>query len=128
MATPQLASQTYKRLLHPISGVTPTNKRIPEDVYGVWLAMKIVYLAKGVYVPGLAERSGCRFIEGPKQKESRGGPHKKGVHSLAHEKRKAGMHADLKAMRAVKVKMREDGSILSGEKFIAEIIQFEDDT
>ena len=90
--------------------------------------MYIVYVAKGVYVPGLAERSGRRFIKGPRQKESRGGPHKKGVHSLAHEKRKAGMHEDLKAMRAVEVKMREDGSILSGEKFIAEIIQFEDDT
>ena len=43
MSTPELAAQTYKRLLHPITGVAPSSKRILEDVSGVWLAMKIVY-------------------------------------------------------------------------------------
>ena len=89
--------------------------------------MNIVCEAKGIYVPWLAERSDCRYLKGPKQKEGRGGPRKKGVHSLAREKRKAGMHEDLKAMRAVEMKMREDGSIQSGEKFISEIVQFKDD-
>ena len=82
-------------------------------------------MKKGVYVPGLAERIGCHFIKGPEQKEGRGGSRKKGVHSLAHQKRKAGMHADLNAIRAVEVKMREDGFILSGKKFMAEIIHFD---
>ena len=56
------------------------------------------------------------------KKEGCGGPRKKGVRSLAHEKRKAGIHEDLKAVQTVEVKIREDGSILSGEKSVAEII------
>ena len=100
--------------MDPIIGISPTSKRILEDVSGVWLAMYIVYEAKGVYVPGLGERSGHCYLKGPKQKEGCGGPRKKGIHSLAHEKRKVGMHDDLKAMRTVEMKMREGGSIQIG--------------
>ena len=70
MATPELAAKTYKRLLHPITGVAPTSKRILEDVSGVWLAMNIVCEQKGVYVPGLAERSGRRYIKGSEKKRA----------------------------------------------------------
>ena len=126
MATPELAAETYKRLLHPITGVAPTSKRILEDVSGVWLAMNIVCEQKGVYVPGLAERSGRHFIRGSGQKEGRGGSRKKGVHSLAHQKRKVEMNANLKAIRAVERKMREVGSILSRQKFVDEIVHFDD--
>ena len=127
MATPKLAVKTYKRLLHPITGVAPTRKRILEDISGVWLAMKIVCEKKGVYITGLAERSGGRFIKGSRKKEGRGGSRKKGVHYLAHQKRNAGMYADLKAIRAVERKMREVGSILSGEKFMDEIVHFDEE-
>ena len=89
--------------------------------------MKIVCEQKGVYVPGLAEQSGRRFIKNSGQKESRGGRHTKGMHGLAHEKRKAGMHADLKAMRLMERKMREDGSILSSNNFTDEIVVFDNE-
>ena len=125
MATPKLAAEMYKRLLHPVTGVTPPSKRILEDVSGVWLAMEIVCKHKGAYVPGLAKQSGPLFIKNSKEKEGRGCPRTKGMHDLAHEKRKAGMHANFKAMRAVERKIREDGFILSGNNFMDEMIRQE---
>ena len=74
MATPELASQAYKRLLDPMTGVAPTDKRIVQDITGVWMAMRIVYDAKGVYVHGLAERSGCRYIRVREPSNGHGGP------------------------------------------------------
>ena len=66
MATPELAANSYKRILHPVTGVAPISKRTLEDISGVWLAMYIIHDAQGVYVPGLAERSGRHYLPGPK--------------------------------------------------------------
>ena len=126
MATPELAANSYKHILHPVTGISPTSKRILEDISGIWLAMYIIHDAKGVYVPGLAKRSGWRYMWGPKINRIHGGPRTKNVRSLAYEKRKTGLHDDLKTIRAVERKMREDGRIMSGNNFIQEIVQFVD--
>ena len=78
MATPKLAAEMYKRLLHPVTGVTPPSKRILEDVSGVWLAMEIVCKHKGAYVPGFAKQSGRRFIKNSEEKEWPWGPRYEG--------------------------------------------------
>ena len=58
IATPELAAELCTRLLHLITGVALTSKRILEDISGVLLATKIVCEKKGVYVPGLTEQNG----------------------------------------------------------------------
>ena len=79
MATPELAINSYTRILHPVTGVAPTSKRILEDISGVWLAMYIIHDAKGIYVLGFAERSKQRSLRGPTINKIHGGPHKKNV-------------------------------------------------
>ena len=54
MATPELASQAYKRLLDPVTDVDPMDRRIVQDIIGVWIAIRIVYNAKEVYIQRLA--------------------------------------------------------------------------
>ncbi len=75
MATPALMSSAYHRVYDPVNGVSPSSKRILEDIYGVFVAMKIVVEKKGVYVQWLAEGTGRRFIKS-KKKMGHGGKRK----------------------------------------------------
>ena len=69
MATPELAANSYKRILHPVTGVAPTSKRILEDISGVWLAMYIIHDAKGVLRTGVGREERTALSAGPKNKQ-----------------------------------------------------------
>ncbi|EJK60897.1 hypothetical protein THAOC_18686 [Thalassiosira oceanica] len=101
LATPKLGVATYLRIIdpRPFVGVSPTPKRIVQDIEGAWNAMMIVYQHKGVYVEGLATRTGHRHIKS-KEKKNWGGARVKGDHSIAHLKRSTRMHRDLQDMRS----------------------------
>ena len=103
MATPELGSRTYRRILDPQSGVAPSAKRIVQDIAGVFRAMEIVQKARGVYVEGLAERTGRRY----QKNNGHGGPRKKGDHSIAYLKKTTLLHPDLREMRKEERAARE---------------------
>ena len=86
------------------------------------MVMRIVYDTKGVYVQGLAERSGRRYIRVREPSNGHGGPQKNGDHSIAHLKRTTLMHADLKEIRTDEIEMREAGSIMTDSPFLDEIV------
>ena len=98
LATPKLGKESYLRILHPCTGCSPSPERINEDIGGVWKAMDIVRQHRGVYVPGLAERTGRRY-EMVQEVDQRGGPRTKGDPSIAHLKKITSMHGDLRDMR-----------------------------
>ena len=101
LSTPTIASSTYRRIYCPTTGVAPTSKRILEDIEGrVTLAMKVVHAHKGVYVHGLAERTGRRYTRTEAKKKSGGNSVKKDW-SKMHLRRTTEMHLlDLHEMRA----------------------------
>ncbi|EJK60291.1 hypothetical protein THAOC_19380 [Thalassiosira oceanica] len=83
MATPRLCSENYRRVMDPdpYIGVAPSAKHIVQDFDGVWIAMKIICDAKGCYVPGLAERTGRRYIKSA-TRGRHGGSRAKGDHEI----------------------------------------------
>ena len=99
MATPKLGKEPYLRIVHPITGCSPSADRINQDIDGVWKAMEIVQQLKGVYVPGLAERTGWRYEKVQGVSDQWGGPWTKGDHSVAYMKQITTMHSDLGDMR-----------------------------
>ena len=107
MATPELGSRTYRRILDPQSGVAPSAKRIVQDIAGVFRAMEIVQKARGVYVEGLAERTGRRYQKTTTKINGHGGPRKKGDHSIAYLKKTTLLHPDLREMRKEERAARE---------------------
>lgn len=100
MATPRLCSENYRRVMDPdpYIGVAPSAKRIVQDFDGVWIAMKIICDAKGCYVPGLAERTGRRYIKSA-TRGRHGGSRAKGDHEVFFWGKMKGLHKDLKEMR-----------------------------
>ncbi len=54
MSSPRKASRAYLRVFDPDSGVSPTSKRIVQDVKRVMNAWWAILKAQGVHVPGLA--------------------------------------------------------------------------
>ncbi|EJK62102.1 hypothetical protein THAOC_17300, partial [Thalassiosira oceanica] len=101
LATPKLGVATYLRIIdpRPFVGVSPTPRRIVQDIEGAWNAMFVVYQHRGVYVEGLATRTGHRHIKS-KEKKNWGGARVKGDHSIAHLRRSTRMHRDLQDMRS----------------------------
>ncbi len=54
MATPRLIAAAYTRAVNPITGISPSPKRIVQDVNKAVNAILVIFNAKGVYVEGLA--------------------------------------------------------------------------
>ena len=102
----------------PTKGVAPSSKRIVQDIEGVWKAMKIIYDKKGVYVPGLANRTGRRFFRNTTHSKIHGGPRQKGDHSIANLEKSTPLHGDLKGMREEERAMREAGKIMTVGAFL----------
>ena len=111
MATPQLASSSYRRVYDPESGVAPSSERILQDIEGAFLSMKIVAERKGVFVPGLAERSGRRFMKS-EQKMGHGGKREAVDPSIAYLKSITKMHPSLQELMS---EARVDGEDADGE-------------
>ena len=110
MATPVQSLKTYLCLLgpDPTNGVSPAPKRIVQDIESIWMAMHIMYEAKEVHVPGLADRTGRRYFKNCcKKQKSWGSTHKGRQYSQAHLKQTTQMHADLKSMRAEETTFRQ---------------------
>ena len=83
--------------------------------------MEIVRQHRGVFVPGLAERTGRRYQKTQAVAEQRGGPWTKGDPSIAHIKQITTMHCDLLDMRKEerrKVLDDEKGVIYAEEEAI----------
>ena len=75
MATPKEMARSYKHIFHPTTGVAPKSERILQDVNNVMHALKVIYEAEGVYVPGLAgghTAGGCHTAT-TEGKKARGG-------------------------------------------------------
>ncbi len=107
MATPAEGSSAYRRILDADNRYgAPSPKRIAQDIDGVFKAIKIVIEWKGRYVPGLAERSGRRYLKAKETSNNWGGPREKGDHSIAYLKKLTLMHPDLQAMRKEEREMR----------------------
>ena len=74
MTTPKATAEAYKRINHPVTGISPTPKRIEQDVSKFVSACWEIYRAKGVYVPGLASHTpGHRHIVTAQKSKKRGG-------------------------------------------------------
>ena len=54
MAMPKKAARCHKCICNPITGIVPMPEQIIQDVSEVITALQVIYEAKGVYVPGLA--------------------------------------------------------------------------
>ena len=80
-----------------ITGVAPPSERILQDIDGVWKAFKILAEAKGVYVQGLAERTGRHYMKS-KMKMGYGGSRTAKDLSLTYLKKTTMMCPDLKAL------------------------------
>jgi len=99
MATPKLGASAYKRIFDPETGVCPSPDRIVQDVHKVVHALKEIYKAKGVYVPGLAGgRVAGKRHTATKEKTSNnwGGKRKRLEYSVALDEET--MHGDLKSL------------------------------
>ena len=72
LSTPKEGSRAYLQIYHPESGIAPTSKRIAQDIEGVQIAMEKICEAEGAFVPGLAARSGKRYIKDLSGKKSGG--------------------------------------------------------
>ena len=63
IATPKEVSRTYLRVWNDsMGGVSPSSKRIVQDIKKSISSMHQILKAKGVFVPGLAQRPGDRHI------------------------------------------------------------------
>jgi hypothetical protein len=76
MATPKETAHSYKRIFDPTTGVAPKSELILQDVNKVMHALQVIYVAEGVYVPGLACRctaGGCHTAttEGKKARDGK---------------------------------------------------------
>jgi len=94
-----LGASAYKRIFDPETGVCPSPDRIVQDVHKVVHALKEIYKAKGVYVPGLAGgRVAGKRHTATKEKTSNnwGGKRKRLEYSVALDEET--MHGDLKSL------------------------------
>ena len=74
MTTPKATAEAYKKINHPVTGISPTPKRIEQDVPNFIPVLWAIYHAKGVYVPGLASHTpGHRHIVTAEKSKNRGG-------------------------------------------------------
>ena len=62
LSTPKRGSSAYRRLLHPVTGVVPSSKRILQDCDLVYLSMRAVLEAKGCAISELSVRTGHRAV------------------------------------------------------------------
>ena len=76
------------------TGVVPSSKRILQDIKGAWQAMQVVCENKGVFVPGLAARTGRCYLKSL-VKHNWGGYRLKGDASILYWKKLSALHADL---------------------------------
>ena len=99
MAMPKLGASAYKRIFDPETGVCPSPDRIVQDVHKVVHALKEIYKAKGVDMPGLAGgRVAGKRHTATKEKTSNnwGGKRKRLEYSVALDEET--MHGDLKSL------------------------------
>ncbi len=60
LSTPNEVTRTFKRIWDPKNGVSPTSRRILEDVKRVLVSLQQITTAKGKIVPGIVNRNGYR--------------------------------------------------------------------
>ena len=95
---PREASCAYLRVFDPDSGVSPTSKRIVQDVKQLMNAWWAILKAQGVYVPGLAGGyiARGRHVARIERNALRGGKRVRMEYNLALNDQE--MHADLRAV------------------------------
>ena len=91
--------RSYKRLLHPDSGVSPKPERIVQDVLRIPLSLHMVKAAEGCIIDeASAKRSGRRY--GVNNNRKRGGPRQKSSQDTYRELLAAGdLHQDVLDIR-----------------------------
>ena len=97
MANPTEISKSYPCVFDPVAGVAPSSKRIIQDIDGVFDAIKIVAGKKGVYMQGLAEKAGRRYMKS-KQKMGHGGKREAEDPSLRYLSDAKKVHPSLRAL------------------------------
>ncbi len=95
---PREASCAYLRVFDPDSGISPTSKRIVQDVKQVMNAWWEILKAQGVYVPGLAggRIAGGRHVAMIERNALRGGKRVKMEYNLVLNDQE--IHPDLCAV------------------------------
>ena len=73
LETPKLGARAYTRIFDPDTGVAPLPHRIIDDISGVVHALHIIKEHKGVFVSGLAIRTGQRYLQNPEGNNQQGG-------------------------------------------------------
>ena len=99
MATPKLGASAYKHVFDPENGICPKPDHIVQDVHKVVHALKEIYKAKGVFVPGLTGgRVPGKRHTSTKEKTSNnhGGKRKRLEYSVTLDEET--MHKDLKSL------------------------------
>ena len=96
LATPKLGASAYKRVFDPDNGVCPRPDRIVQDVHKVVHALKKIFKARGVFVPGLADQRGHRHTKTSLKNENHGGKRTRLEYEYALDEKS--MHEDLKAL------------------------------
>ena len=96
MAAPKLGASAYKRVFDPNSGVCPRPDRIVQDVHKVLHALKEIFKARGVFVPGLADQRGHRHTKTSLKSGNHGGKRTRLEYDCALDDES--MHKDLKAL------------------------------
>ena len=96
MATPKLGASAYKRVFDPDNGVCPRPDRIVQDVHKVVHALKEIFKARGVFVPGLADQRGHRHTKTSLKNKKHGGKRTRLEYECALDEKS--MHEDLKAL------------------------------
>ena len=112
LSSPKKASDAYKRIWSPTSGVGPPSKRIIQDIYKVVEAMKQIFKNKGAFVPDLAQRPGERHITNQLKSKIWGGKRtkKEVLHILFADRED--LHKDLKAILAEE-SARKEGAVVA---------------
>ena len=96
MATPKLGASAYKRVFDPDNGVCPRPDQIVQDVHKVVHALKEIFKARGVFVPGLADQRGHRHTKTSLKNKNHGGKRTRLEYECALDEKS--MHEDLKAL------------------------------
>ena len=72
----------YTKIFDPDTGVAPLPHQIINDISSVVHTLHIIKEHKGVFVPGLAIRTGRRYLRNPEGSDQQGGKRTKKIYIM----------------------------------------------
>ena len=104
-ATPKQQDRGYLRLLHPVTGVTPTPTELVTDRDRCWTRnMRKIWDVRGIRVPGNGNRNGRRAVDSVDHNvDRRGGAYR----PLGPSQSRRPLHADAEKAQKERMGVRE---------------------